>query len=286
MHAVTGCSTEWARPDVRAAGARAALERCELCELRCGVDRLRGTRGKCRLAVRTPVFRCYVSYAEEVELSPALMVYLGGCNFRCRFCTQAPRCFHPDDGVELTSADMAARIDADAARVRWINFVGGEPSLHPHALLRLREMLGSRTPWLLNTNGYFTPMCLQLLDPLFQLHLVDFKFGNDDCARHLAGVPRYLETLRRNLKAVYATGVHRLLVRHLLMPGHAECCTRRVVQDVARLLPGVRFHLMGSYVPNHRAMRDPALGRTAELQELQWSFELCRNLGLNLVDTV
>lgn len=73
-----------------------ALASCELCALRWRVNRRGNARGPCRLSDRTYVFRLYVSYAEELELSPALMIYLAGCNFRCAFCTQAPPCFRPD----------------------------------------------------------------------------------------------------------------------------------------------------------------------------------------------
>jgi putative pyruvate formate lyase activating enzyme len=212
------------------------------------------------------------------------MVYLGGCNFRCSFCTQAPRCFRPDEGPELTAPETVRAIEAAAAEVRWINFVGGEPSLHPHALLSLRPLVHAATPWLLNTNGYFTPGCLDLIDSLFDLHLVDFKFGTDACATELAGVPGYVEVLRRNLLVIFEGGPGRLLVRHLLMPGHEACCLRPVAEWVAARLPGVRFNLMSSYVPNDRALRHPVVGRTVTMDEVQRAEAFCRQVGVNLVD--
>jgi len=225
-----------------------------------------------------------VSLAEELDLSPALMVYLGGCNFRCRFCTQAPRCYRADDGMDLLTPEMIGRIDAAAPAVRWINWVGGEPSLHAPALVEARRRLRADTPWLLNTNGYFTRECRELVDGLFDLYVVDLKFGADACAAALAGVPRYLRVLRRNLREIYATGPQRLLVRHLLMPGHERCCFEPTVRWVAANLPGVRFHLMSSYVPGPPAMRDPVLGGTVPAAEAARAEERCRRLGLNLVE--
>jgi putative pyruvate formate lyase activating enzyme len=212
------------------------------------------------------------------------MVYLGGCNFRCSFCTQAPACFRPAEGLALTAPETLERIKELAGGVRWINLVGGEPSLHPHTLAELRRQVRTAARWLLNTNGYFTPECLQWVDPLVDLHLVDFKFGSDECARRLAGVPRYLEVLRRNLAAIYATGADRLLVRHLLMPGHESCCFEPMACWVARHLPDVRFHLAAGYVPNDRALHDPDMGRTVPMEKLIEAAALCRRLALRQVE--
>ena len=271
-------------PREMAEGAWQALAACELCELRCRVNRRRGAQGPCRLTDRTHVFRLYVSFAEELELSPALMIYLAGCNFRCSFCTQGPQCFRPAEGPELTAPETLSRIEALAAGVRWINLVGGEPSLHPHTLIELRHSIRTEARWLLNTNGYLTPECLELLDPLVDLHLVDLKFGCDACALKLAGVPRYLEVLERNLSAIWQTGPRRLLVRHLLMPGHESCCFEPVARWVAAHLHGVRFHLMASYVPNYRALGDPEMGRTVPLATVRSAEEYCRRLKLVLVE--
>lgn len=268
----------------RCAEAAEALRACRLCEWRCGVNRLAGETGPCGLTDATHVFRCYVSYAEELELLPALMVYLGGCNFRCRFCTQAPNCFHVDQGPTLTSPAVLAQLTSAADCVPWINWVGGEPSLHPHALAKAREQIPPGAKWLLNTNAYFTPECFELLDGLIDLFLVDLKFGTDRCAYRLAGVPDYTRILQRNLLTIYHADPNRLLVRHLLMPGHEACCLRPVADWANRHLPGVRFHLMGSYVPAYRSMKDRAMSRTVPEADCVDAVRYCRKLGLNLVE--
>jgi putative pyruvate formate lyase activating enzyme len=248
------------------------------------VNRLGSETGICRLAERTHLFRLYVSYGEEVELSPALMVYLGGCNFRCGFCTQAPDCFRPAEGPELLSDEVVARIEALAAGVRWVNLLGGEPSLHPHTLAELRRRVHGPARWLLNTNGYFTRGAFELLNPLVDLHLVDFKFGNDACAQRLAGVPRYSEVLHRNLARIYATGRERVLVRHLLMPGHEACCLEPVARWVSEHLPGIRFRLMTGYVPNYQCLSEPAMSRTVPADIVLRAEDFCRKLGLWMVE--
>lgn len=271
---------------IESALARAwrAMRSCRLCELNCGVDRTAGERGRCGAGAIARVFRCYTSYAEELELVPALMVYLAGCNFRCRFCTQAPVCYEAEEGTELNAEETVRRIEAEAARVPWINLVGGEPSLHPAALLELRSRVRTEARWLLNTNGYFTPECFELIDPWVDLYVVDFKFGSNDCACQLAGVSRYIDVLTRNLKRIHTGEPERLLVRHLLIPGHDRCCFEPVADWVAANLPGVRFHLMASYVPGPMVLQDEVLGRSVPAEIASRTCTYCQQRRLNLIE--
>lgn len=203
--------------------------------------------------------------AEEVELLPSYMVYLGGCNFRCEFCVQAPVCFDPARGERVDPEALAAYcIDLVARGAKTINLLGGEPSLHLHTILEVAAAAaesGHALPLVLNSNFYMTPEVLHLLDGVVSVYLADFKFGNDACAARIAGVDRYVEVLERNLLAAHAHAARSgatLLIRHLLMPGHHECCLAPVARFVAASLPGATFHVMDSYVPAWRAAHTPA----------------------------
>lgn len=263
----------------RAAQAKASLGACMLCERRCGVDRLAGERAPCGLDQRTYCFKRHVSYAEELRLLPSYMVYFAGCNFRCRFCVQGPTCFDPLRGVEVeptaAAQDFAALVDRGA---RTINLLGGEPSIHLHTILEIAAAADTPLPLVLNSNMYMTPEVLELLDGVVSLYVADFKFGNDQCAARLAGVERYVGVVTRNLLAVAPRA--ELLVRHLLMPGHVECCLRPVAQWLAANLPNVAMTLMTGYVPAYRAEGDPLIGRCLTEAERLQAEQLVRDLGL------
>jgi putative pyruvate formate lyase activating enzyme len=245
--------------DSRIQAVKAILKSCDLCEIRCGANRLAHEPSPCGLGAETYCFKRYVSFTEEVELVPALRVYLGGCNFRCRFCNTAPDCFRAQLGERVDPVGLASQCQAAVrAGVRTINVLGGEPSLHLHAILEVAAAAPG-LPLVLNTNAYMTPKVLDLLAGLIHEYLVDFKFGNDECARRLAGVSRYLEVVTRNLGILRETESFR--IRHLLMPGHLDCCFRRVVDWLSENLPGTRFRLLTSYVPGWRAETDRGLGR-------------------------
>lgn len=262
-----------------AARARAALASCEVCELRCGVDRLAGEVGPCGLGADSYTYKRHFSLAEEVQLLPAYLVYLSGCNMRCRFCIQGQDCFDPRRGEVVQPDSLAAELDRAVGRgAKTISFIGGEPGLHPHTILRVAAASQRRLPIVLKTNLYLTPQTLDLLNGVVRLYLVDFKFGSDGCAQSLAGIDRYTGVLKRNLKIVHRRG--QLIVRHLLMPGHLDCCFRPVARWVGEHLPDAVFRLMDGYVPAWRAEGDPALGRSCNANELKTAAAWVRSLGL------
>lgn len=143
--------------DSRIQAADTELRSCELCERRCGVNRRAGEPAACRLGADTYCFKRYLSFTEEPELVPALRVYLGGCNFRCRFCNTAPDCYRPRLGERIEpdrlASELRAAIDAGA---KTVNLLGGEPSLHVHTILQIATAAPA-LPLVLNTNAYMTP---------------------------------------------------------------------------------------------------------------------------------
>lgn len=270
----------------RAAQARASLESCELCEKRCRANRLDPSRSvvraACGLDEESHCFKRHVSFAEESELLPSYMVYFAGCNFRCAFCVQAPECFDPARGPRVDAAEMA-----DACRkallhgARTINLLGGEPSLHLHTILEIaaaaRASDDTPMPLILNSNFYMTPEVIDLLEGVAKIYLADFKFGPGACASSIARIDRYWSVVTRNLlhakQQCDRTGAT-LMVRHLVMPGHVDCCTRPVVDWMKAHMPDVGLHVMEGYVPAWRAAQDPILGRLVNPLESHAACEL------------
>lgn len=263
----------------RAALVRASLHACNLCEVRCSANRAANERAPCGLGSESWCFKRHISYAEELELLPSYMVYFGGCNFRCRFCVQAPGCFDPRAGIRVEPVQAAADFRRAVCRgARTINLLGGEPSLHLHTILEIAAAAEEPLPLVLNTNMYMTPEVIDLLDGVVTLYVADFKFGNNACAEQLAGVTRYVEVVTRNL--VLAAEGSGLIVRHLLMPGHLECCLRPVAEWMAANLPQTCFTLMTGYVPAWRTHTGGPLSRCPSEAELREAERVVTELGL------
>ena len=257
---------------------------CKLCEHRCGVDRLAGERGPCKAGPVARVFKHRVEYGEEPELVPSHLFYLSGCDLRCAFCIAEANAFDPSRGVELTPEFLRHAVAVSGVRQgvgRWRGGVGGEPTIHLPAILAAMADCPDLAPIVWKSDFYGTCAAFALLERVVDVYVADFKFGNDTCARRIAGVERYLEVVTRNLRL--AAGQGDLIVRHLLLPGHHACCFVPMVEWLAANLPGVKFSLRDSYLPRWRAHHFPELARPLERGAARPAMELVREMNLNRI---
>src|SRR3990172_6648342 len=202
----------------RLACAAQHLSQCMLCEHRCGANRGDGERGPCKAGPRARVFRHRVEFGEEVAIIPSHLFYLSGCDLRCAFCIAEANAFDPSIGTELTAEFLADAVAQGRQRgARNIQWVGGEPTIHLPAILGAMAGCASLPPVVWKSDFYGTPAAFVLLDDVVDVYVADFKFGNDECAKRLAKVDRYVATVTRNLSI--AAGQGDLIVRHLLLPG-------------------------------------------------------------------
>jgi putative pyruvate formate lyase activating enzyme len=267
----------------RAQAAQASLADCQLCARHCGVDRLAGELGLCQAAAQPRLFRAQMESADELELIPTFAIALSGCNLRCDFCITGAQSWHPTAGAPIPPGALAARACAAlAAGARTITFLGGEPTIHLPFLLQVIAHLPSTAKLVWKTNGYGAFAARALLYGLFDVWCADYKFGNDACAERLAQAADYNHTVRDNL--LWASQQSELIVRHLLMPGHAECCWAPVAKWLARRLPSVKVNLRAGFWPGWRAHRHPELRTAPTAPEIQRAWGIAREWGLNLIE--
>lgn len=272
---------------LKAVLARRLASPCRLCERRCMVERLKGEIGACRLDGRAYVHSAFLHLGEEAPLVPSGTIFYGGCNFTCVFCQNydvsqvAPR----QGGIQV-DARMLADIQRGLARrgARNINHVGGDPTPSLHVIIESLLYLNENIPQLWNSNMYLTEEAMRLLVDVIDIWLPDFKYGNDKCAMRLSAVPRYFEVVTRNLKI--AAQHADIIIRHLVLPGHLECCTFPVLEWIARNLPKdkVIVNVMDQYRPEHLVSKYPnrwrEIARRPRWSEIEKAREKARSLGL------
>jgi putative pyruvate formate lyase activating enzyme len=262
----------------RALSARQTLRHCRLCAHRCGVDRTAGPAGQCRSDGISRLFHEGVEWAGEESLVPSYVLSLSGCNLSCSFCLTGASSQNGRAGTPLDPAALARRIADGAAGLRSVTLLGGEPSIHLDGALDIAARVPRELQFVWKTNAYASPEGLSLLEGIPDVVLADFKFGNDECASRLANVPDYQHVVRENLR--WAARTSRLIVRHLLMPGHVECCFAPVADWLSRELPDVPLSLMTGFLPVFRAAADPSLGRTNRTAEVERAMQLLRSTGI------
>lgn len=268
----------------RALQAQTSLATCRLCSRDCGVDRRFASAGAfCRLDARAWIYKELLSVGEEAVLNPTWLVDVGGCSLRCLYCSEWPQVVQPRGGpaVELEDAWFAARMAHRRAQgAVTLTLVGGEPTVNLPALLRALAHCTDPLPVVWNTNGLLTAQARDLLDGVVAVWSLDAKFGNPGCALRISGFAAdvhhgdWLATAHMALRTEPRAGLPPLVVRHLLMPGHLDCCTLPVLRELADVAegaersasstgPGMYVNLMTWYAaPRHH----PRLCHADELQ--------------------
>lgn len=253
-----------------------------MCAHDCGADRRHGPAGRCRAGDEPQVFSELVTYGEEPFLVPAYAVSFAGCNLRCAFCITGRESWNAAAGAPRDLRALARDI-IRAHRRREVSsaiVLGGEPTIHlPHALDLAGRVRRAGVPVALKTNGYLAPQATARIACAFDWVVVDLKFGDDSCARRLAGVERYGATLGSTLTRL-AQGPCGLAVRHLVMPGHVECCWAGVAATLATLPRSVHVSLRDHYVPAWHATGE--LLRVTSPSEARRAGVLARASGLEV----
>jgi len=266
----------------RAHLARAMLADCRFCAHDCGVNRLAGEHGLCHAGAKARFFSAQVEVSDELELIPTFAVALSGCDLRCDFCITGSSSWNPRAGADFDASTMAAKARmALQSGACTVMVLGGEPTIHLPAALEFVSLLPETARLVWKTNAHGSAAARELLDGMFDVWLADFKFGDDACALRLAKISDYNRVVQENL--LWADEHSELIVRHLLMPGHVECCWQPVAQWLAANLPGVKVNLRSGFWPAWHATRHAELQQTVSKAESDRAIALAREFHLNLI---
>ena len=288
-----------ARPslmDMKVELAERMLHSCRMCEHRCGVDRTAGARGKCGV-LEAKVASYFMHYGEEKLLVPSYTIFFAGCNMGCVHCQNFDISTDPEAGRHLPAELMARRLEnlsevgqagfkvtlvrEWAEKAKNVNWVGGEPTPNLAYVLQVLRETRSNLPQIWNSNMYMSEESMRLLEGAVDVYLADFKYGNDDCARKYSKVDDYFRIVSRNhrIGAEHAD----LLIRHLMLPGHLECCTYPILEWLADNVPEASVNVMSQYRPMHLAHEHPELMARVSGEDLQAALRRARELRLQLV---
>ena len=227
------------------------------------------------------MFDFSVDWTGETGIAPCAIVSLSGCNLSCAFCIVARESQNALLGEPLEASAVAACIDQQTPQIRSFSVLGGEPTIHLPSVLEIVSQVSVGIPFVWKTNACASEAALPLIADVADVVLADFKFGNDTCARRLAAFPHYVASVQMNLQFWRDHGTP-LIVRHLLMPGHLDCCLRPIVEWMAGQLPDATLSLMPGYRPTHRAASMPGLDRRVRSDETKRAIVMARAAGVTL----
>ena len=205
-----------------------------------------------------------------------------GCNFKCQFCQNYDISQDPYNGIDVDGRTLSGMMKVlNNDRCLNINLVGGEPTPNLHTILEALSRLDENIPILWNSNMYMSEETMKLILDVVDIWLPDFKYGNDECALRLSAASNYFKVVTRNHLLAKEDDI---IIRHLVLPNHLECCTYPVLEWLARNLKDKLVNIMGQYRPEHIVARlphrFPDIARRPYLSEMEKAMSYAKSLGL------
>lgn len=248
-----------------------SLAACELCPRRCGAARAAGKTGVCGAGSALKLARAALHFWEEPPISGEAgsgTVFFSGCPLKCVYC-QNHEISTGNFGIDVSPERLAQiMLELQDQGALNINLVTATHYAHllPEAIATARAR-GLVIPIVYNTSGYERVEAVRELDDLVDIWLTDFKYADAGLGRALSHVPDYpsvaqsaLIEMARQLErhgggAARADGTwtRGIIVRHLVLPGHAEDSCR-VLDLIWDAVGDVPISVMNQYTPN-AAMR-------------------------------
>lgn len=273
------------------------LGACELCPRRCRADRAAGERGVCGATDTLRLARAALHFWEEPPISGEAgsgTVFFSGCPLKCVYC-QNHEISTGNFGIDVPPERLAQiMLELQDQGALNINLVTATHYAHllPEAIAAARAR-GLVVPIVYNTSGYERVEAVRELDDLIDIWLTDFKYADAELGRALSHVPDYpsvaqsaLIEMARQLErhgggAARADGTwtRGIIVRHLVLPGHAEDSCR-VLDLIWDTVGDVPISVMNQYTPN-AAMRAAGgeLARAVTREEYECVLDHADDLG-------
>lgn len=276
----------------------ALLSDCTLCPRECRVNRFEGGSGYCRSDAGMNIASICIHRGEEPPISGAegiCNIFFSGCNLRCIYC-QNHEISRPGTGFRERSVSFNETLDTVSSilskGIKAVGFVS--PS---HVVPQVKAIImglnkrGLNPITVYNTNSYDKRETLKSIDGMINVYLPDFKYVTPELSETFSDASDYPEIAFRAVKemfyqkgSVLATdGEGRaesgILLRHLVLPGHAEE-SKKVLRIIAEeISSGVHLSLMSQYHPTPFVSNHPDLKRALYKAEYESVVETMEDLG-------
>ena len=265
------------------------LEKCTLCPVECGANRLKGV-GACGVdGLRVAKF--YLHPFEEPCISfgkGSGTIFFSGCNLRCAFCQnyEVSRAKRGKPVTPLQLTDIFKQLeDMGADNISLVT-----PSHLTPYFVEAFELYQPKIPVVYNTGSYEKVETLRLIDPYIDIYLPDMKFVSPSLSKRYLGKENYFEvaseavSFMANSKPLRFTDEGKMLsgciVRHLVMPLCTNDSKAVLKWFNAYLPPSTYLSLMSQYTPFGDIEGMKELSRPITAREYSTVVETALELGL------
>lgn len=277
----------------------ATLAQCTLCPRQCGVDRLVGPTGFCRVGSGYEIASITRHRGEEPVLGGErgiCNVFFGHCNLRCRFC-QNVQISHNQSHIKGADWPLATVVDQIIALLETgINHLGFVSPSHMVVqmvtIIRALHQRGWHPVVVYNSGGYDRVATLRALEGWVDVYLPDYKYSDPELAGNYSAAPDYPEVAAAALAEMYrqmgnvlhlddaGLAERGMIVRHLVLPGAVANSLGALRFLAEELSPRLSLSLMSQYQPTAAVADVPPLHRTLLPEEYAQVMAEMERLGL------
>lgn len=261
---------------------------CELCPRKCGKR-----PGYCGAADLPRVFRWGPHFGEEPPITGERgsgCVFFSRCTMKCLYCQNSPWSWK-GEGVDKTIPELTAifRELAVKDKVENWNLVSPTPYL-PYIREAVEPLFkeGVRLPFVWNSSGYERVETLEEYSDLCDWALFDLRYSKNETAIKASAAPGYVEASRaavrwaferQNSSAVNLNPQPSLIVRILVLPGHADEAIENLAWLATELSSEIPVSIMAQYTPAYKALKTPPFNRSVTKEEYESVTEAAADFG-------
>ena len=250
---------------------------CELCPHRCGKR-----PGYCGAGDSSRVFRWGPHFGEEPPLTGERgsgCIFFSRCTMKCLYCQNSPWSWK-GEGVDKTVEELTAifRELALKDKVENFNLVSPTPYLpFIREAVKPLKTEGIDLPFVWNSSGYERVETLEEYREFCDWALFDLRYSRNETAQKCSGVKDYVENARAAVK--WAQANTKLIVRILVLPGHADEAIENLAYLATELSNEVQVSVMSQFTPAFKALETPPFNRTVTEAEYASVTEAAADFG-------
>lgn len=269
------------------------LEKCNICPLKCGVNRNKYS-GRCGASKDVEIALASLHYFEEPCISGkngSGTVFFSNCNLKCVYC-QNYKISHKGFGKKISVSHLAdIFLSQQKKGANNINLV--TPTMYvPHIIsaIKLAKQKGLNIPIIYNSSGYEDVDTIKLLNGYIDVYLPDFKYYFSDIAKKYSNVENYFEIASSAILEMYKqvgdpvfddNGLIKrgMIIRHMILPNNVENSKMVLKWINGNLSNKVYISVMAQYFPTYKACEYPEINRKITDEELNSVWDFASYLG-------
>lgn len=264
------------------------LSDCNLCPRECRVDRFAGRTGYCGADAGMNISSICIHRGEEPVINGRdgiCNIFFAACNLRCIYCQnhEISRPCGQNAGGNFTLAETLETVESILSTgIKALGFVSPSHVVpQVKAIIRGLHERGLNPLTVYNTNCYDKAEVIDGLEGIIDIYLPDYKYVTTEIAKQYSDAADYPEVALKALKRMYYQKGSRLpldddgraengiLIRHLVLPGHAGESIKVLRSIADELSTGVHLSLMSQYFPVHSVRNHKMLGRELYREEYE-----------------